>query len=64
MASQAHAHAPSTSAPVRPINFAPVDLVRTDAPDGTISLRAKVPLAPYEPSLVRVFRAICDQPLD
>ncbi len=59
MASQAqaaHAYAPSEPAPVRPINFAPVDLERTDAPDGTVVLRAKAPLEPHEPSLVRVFR--------
>jgi feruloyl-CoA synthase len=43
--------------PIRAIDFAPVDLVRTDAPDGTILLRSRAPLSPYEPSLVRVFRA-------
>ena len=43
--------------PIRAIDFAPVDLVRTDAPDGTILLRSRASLAPYEPSLVRVFRA-------
>jgi len=43
--------------PIRAIDFAPVDLVQTDAPDGTILLRSRAPLAPYEPSLVRVFRA-------
>jgi feruloyl-CoA synthase len=60
MASQAQAaqaYAPPTLAPVRPINFAPVDLMRTNAPDGTVVLRATTPLAPHEPSIVRVFRA-------
>jgi feruloyl-CoA synthase len=60
MASQAQVapgYAPQMPAPVRPIAFAPVDLVRTDAADGTVRLRARSPLAPYEPSLVRVFRA-------
>ncbi|MEZ5786824.1 MAG: feruloyl-CoA synthase [Xanthobacteraceae bacterium] len=56
MASQAHAYAPSAPAPVRAINFAPVDLVRTDSPDGTVVLRAKASLEAHEPSLVRVFR--------
>ncbi|MGZ9112291.1 MAG: feruloyl-CoA synthase [Rhodoplanes sp.] len=43
--------------PVRAIDFAPVDLVRTDAPHGAVLLRTRASLAPYEPSLVRVFRA-------
>jgi feruloyl-CoA synthase len=46
-----------TDIPIRAIDFAPVDLVRTDALDGTILLRSSAPLSPYEPSLVRVFRA-------
>src|SRR5271157_5160155 len=46
-----------TDIPIRAIDFAPVDLVRTEAPDGSILLRARGPFAPYEPSLVRVFRA-------
>lgn len=52
MASQAQAaqaYAPTTPKPVRPINFARVDLLRTDAPNGTVVLRAATELEPHEP---------------
>lgn len=44
-------------APVRPITFAPVDLVSSEGTNGSTILRARAPLAPYEPSLVQTFRA-------
>ncbi len=44
-------------APVRPIDYAPVDIIHTVAADGTVRLQARAPLVPYDPSLVRVFRA-------
>ncbi|MGZ8368372.1 MAG: feruloyl-CoA synthase [Rhodoplanes sp.] len=53
----AHAYVSPALAPVRPIDFAPVDLIRTDGPHGAVSLRTRTPLSPHEPSLVRVFRA-------
>ena len=53
----AHAYVSPAHAPVRPIDFAPVDLIRTDGPHGAVLLRTRTPLAPHEPSLVRVFRA-------
>jgi feruloyl-CoA synthase len=40
----------------RRIGFAPVQVTRTMDPDGTIRLASAMPLAPYEPSLARVFR--------
>src|SRR5258708_7905747 len=49
-------HAAST-APHRPIAFAPAQANRTTDPDGTIRLTCPVPLGAYEPSLARLFRA-------
>ena len=48
-------------APVRPIAYAEPRIVRHDAPDGSSILRSTVPLAPYEPSLARLFRAAVER---
>jgi len=45
-----------TTVSPRRIAFAPVQVTRTTDPDGTIRLASATPLAPYEPSLARVFR--------
>ena len=47
----------SARAPVRPISFAPALIEQTKAADGSIVLRSKMPLEPFEPNLVKVFRA-------
>jgi feruloyl-CoA synthase len=46
-----------SDAPHRPITFAPARANRTDDPDGTIRVACPEPLGPYDPSLVRLFRA-------
>jgi feruloyl-CoA synthase len=43
--------------PHRPIAFAPVDLATGPAAGGGFRLSARAPLAPYDPSLGRMFRA-------
>ncbi len=48
---------PASAAPVRPISYADVDVVREARPDGSIVLRAAAPLKPHDPSLARLFRA-------
>ena len=51
-------HAPSPSpAPLRAIRYAEARVLREARPDGAIVLRAETPLAPYDPSLARLFRA-------
>jgi len=47
----------SARAPIRPISFAPALIEQTKAADGSIVLRSKMPLEPFEPNLVKVFRA-------
>jgi len=47
----------ATSAPHRPIAFAPARVTRTTDPDGTIRLACATPLGAYEPSLARIFRS-------
>ncbi|MEA2928910.1 MAG: feruloyl-CoA synthase [Hyphomicrobiales bacterium] len=50
-------------APYRPIAFAPARVRHTTDADGTIRVRCSVPLAPYDPSLARLFRsAVAAQP--
>src|SRR5256714_9324520 len=48
---------PATSAPHRPITFAPVQVQRTNEPDGTIRLTCTAALGAYDPSLARLFRS-------
>jgi feruloyl-CoA synthase len=43
-------------APVRPIAYAPADVIGESAPGGALLLRASAALAPYEPSLAALFR--------
>lgn len=60
MASQpqaARAHLNPAEAPIRPINFAPVDVEQVKSADGTILLRSKTQLHPFEQNLAKVFRA-------
>ncbi len=47
-------------APMRPIHFAPAVVERTRTADGFVLLRSNAPLAPYEPNLVKMFRAAVD----
>jgi feruloyl-CoA synthase len=42
--------------PLRGISFAPVAVERREQPDGTILLQSRMPLAPFETSLAKVFR--------
>ena len=58
MVRQPEAHFISTvaAAPVRPITYAPVAVEQTRRSDGSILLRTKTPLAPFEPNLVKMFR--------
>jgi feruloyl-CoA synthase len=44
-------------APYRPIEYAPVDIACDAMSGGGYRLRARTPLAPYDPSLARMFRA-------
>src|SRR5215212_2304141 len=50
-------HARPAAAPHRPITFAPARARRATDPDGTIRITCPEPLAPYDPSLARLFRA-------
>ena len=43
--------------PYRPIGFGPVDIVCDPMPGGGYRLRSRLPLAPHDPSLGRMFRA-------
>src|SRR6266568_2647437 len=43
--------------PFRPIAFAPPDIACERRADGSVLLRSATPLAPYDPSLGRMFRA-------
>src|SRR3989442_403799 len=45
-----------STAPHRPITFAPVRVTSTTDADGTIRLASSMPLGAYEPSLARLFR--------
>ncbi len=47
----------SVRAPLRPISFAPVAIEQSAGPDGATLLRSRTPLAPFETSLAKVFRA-------
>jgi len=47
---------PPASAPIRPIKFAPADIEQTKSADGSILLRSRTPLAPFEENLAKVFR--------
>ncbi len=47
----------SGPAPRRPIAYAPPRIVVEKAPDGGLRYRSREPLAPYDPSLARLFRA-------
>jgi len=42
--------------PFRAVNFAPVAVDRTDRPDGSIILRSRAGLPPFDPSLAALFR--------
>jgi feruloyl-CoA synthase len=44
-------------APIRPIGFAPVAVEQVKSADGAILLRSKIPLAPFEHNLAKIFRA-------
>ena len=44
-------------APLRPIAYAPVNVERTQAPDGSVLLRSTAPLEPYEFNLAKMFRS-------
>src|SRR5580658_7768908 len=52
---QAARLSPST-APFRPIDFAPVNIACETTPDGGYRLRSRTPLGTYDPSLARMFR--------
>ncbi|HLH93430.1 MAG TPA: feruloyl-CoA synthase [Xanthobacteraceae bacterium] len=52
-----HAPSPPPAAPIRAIAYAEPRVLREARPDGAIVLRAAAPLAPYDPSLARLFRA-------
>jgi feruloyl-CoA synthase len=57
---RAHSPAPppaTTTAAMRPIAYAPVAVLQEKREDGSLLLRARAPLAPYDPSLGRMFRA-------
>jgi feruloyl-CoA synthase len=47
--------------PLRPIAFARPDIVCETAPDGTMRLRSRTPLARYDPSLAGLFRAAVER---
>src|SRR6266446_157308 len=48
-------------APLRPIAYAPPRIVVEKAPDGGLRCRSREPLAPYDPSLARLFRAAAER---
>jgi len=48
---------PGGKPPFRPIAFAPPDIACERRADGSVLLRSATPLAPYDPSLGRMFRA-------
>ncbi len=50
-------HPPVAKPPFRPIAYAPPKILCEPFPDGGLLLRSATPLAPYEPSLMRLFRA-------
>jgi feruloyl-CoA synthase len=52
-----NARSPSAAAPLRAIHYAAPSVLREAHADGTQVLRAAAPLAPYDPSLARLFRA-------
>jgi feruloyl-CoA synthase len=47
----------SPEAPMRPITYAPVAVEQTRGADGSIVLRSRMPLAPFEVNLAKMFRA-------
>src|SRR6266851_4794366 len=51
----------SGPAPRRPIAYAPPRIVVEKAPDGGLRCRSREPLAPYDPSLARLFRAAVER---
>src|SRR5215217_7852887 len=50
-------HARPAAAPHRPITFAPARARRATDPNGVVRVSCPEPLAPYAPSLARLFRA-------
>lgn len=61
MASQPQAaRVQAANAPIRPISFAPVAVEQIKSADGTILLRSKISLEPFEQNLAKVFRAAVD----
>src|SRR5262245_15593316 len=49
------------TSPLRPIALAAVDVVCEAAADGSTRMRSRAPLAPYDPSLARVFRSAVER---
>src|SRR5712692_9564168 len=47
--------------PLRPIALAHPDVVCETAADGSMRMRSRTPLAPYDPSLSRLFRAAVER---
>ena len=47
--------------PLRPIAFARPDVVCETAADGSLRMRSRMQLAPYDPSLARLFRAAVER---
>src|SRR5262245_15927301 len=49
------------TSPLRPLALAPVDVVCEAAADGSRRMRSRAPLAPYDPSLARLFRSAVER---
>src|SRR5512132_18713 len=55
--SSLHAAQQPAAPPIRPIAYGTPDIAWEREPDGVFRMRSRTPLAPYEPSLARLFRA-------
>ena len=49
------------TSPLRPLALAAVDVVCEAAADGSKRMRSRAPLAPYDPSLARLFRSAVER---
>ena len=48
---------PPPAAPIRPISYAPAEVISEQRADGSLLLRARMPLQHFNPSLAGLFRA-------
>lgn len=54
-------HSSYASAPLRAVDYAPVDVTFEKAADGSLRLGSRTPLGPYDPNLANLFRSAVER---